>query len=84
MQANNELLSDAAFFEEAADFLDRNCFSPTSTLFNDVDERETNLGTEMLAILESSEGTSSNLSSSTPSPTIVRPVPTSAISLSLR
>ncbi|KAF4144444.1 hypothetical protein GN958_ATG06375 [Phytophthora infestans] len=43
MQANNELLSDAAFFEEAADFLDRNCFSPTSTLFNDVDERETNL-----------------------------------------
>ncbi|KAF4047458.1 hypothetical protein GN244_ATG00007 [Phytophthora infestans] len=68
MQARNELLSDAAFFEEAADFLDRNCFSPTSTLFTDVDERETNVGTEMLAILESSEGASSHLSSTTPSP----------------
>ncbi|KAF4144863.1 hypothetical protein GN958_ATG06031 [Phytophthora infestans] len=68
MQANNELLSDAAFFEEAADLLDGNCLSPTSTLFTDVDERETNVGTEMLVILESSEGASSHLSSTTPSP----------------
>ncbi|POM66142.1 Hypothetical protein PHPALM_18043 [Phytophthora palmivora] len=53
MQSTTDFLSDAAFFQEAVDFLDMNCFSPTSLSFNE---------DEMLAIPEIIETTSNILS----------------------
>ncbi|ETP14689.1 hypothetical protein F441_10390, partial [Phytophthora nicotianae CJ01A1] len=62
MESRTELLSDAAFFQEAADFLDRSCSSPSSTVFSGVEQSEPNATSDMLELLESSVDASSNTS----------------------
>ncbi|ETI56380.1 hypothetical protein F443_01024 [Phytophthora nicotianae P1569] len=67
MLSSTDILSGAAFFEEAADFFD-NCFPPSSSLFSSIEESESSAAADMLTILDPSDEASNSSSPTNPPP----------------
>ncbi|ETN24641.1 hypothetical protein PPTG_00872 [Phytophthora nicotianae INRA-310] len=67
LSGNTDILSDAAFFEEAADFFD-NCFPPSSSLFSSIEESESSAAADMLTILDPCDEVSNSSSPTNPPP----------------